>query len=82
MGSSHVRQRAASWPSPGSFSWPPTVAAALGLRITVEPIRKSERGQIIESLLEGRTADPEKLARHPREAAYVEDQGSCLRSGQ
>jgi len=27
------------------------VAAALGLRITVEPIRKSERGQIIESLL-------------------------------
>jgi len=40
------------------------VAAALGLRITVEPIRKSERGQIIESLLKGRTADPEKLARH------------------
>lgn len=40
------------------------VAAALGLRITVEPIRKSERGQIIESLLEGRTGDPEKLARH------------------
>ena len=24
-GRSHVRQPAASWPSPGSFSWPPTV---------------------------------------------------------
>lgn len=40
------------------------VAAALGLRITVEPIPESERGQITEPLLEGRTADPEKLARH------------------
>ncbi|MFC6705445.1 DNA-binding protein [Flexivirga alba] len=40
------------------------VAAVLGLRITVEPIPKSERGQITEPLLEGRTADPKKLARH------------------
>lgn len=40
------------------------VAAALGLRITVEPIPKSERSQITEPLLEGRTADPKKLARH------------------
>ena len=40
------------------------VAAALGLRITVEPIPKSERGQITEPLLEGRTADPKKLAQH------------------
>jgi len=40
------------------------VAAALGLRITVEPIPKSERGQITEPLLEGWTADPKKLARH------------------
>lgn len=40
------------------------VAAALGLRITVEPIPKSERGQITELLLEGRTADPKTLARH------------------
>lgn len=40
------------------------VAAALGLRITVEPIPKSERGQITEPLLKGRTADPQKLARH------------------
>lgn len=40
------------------------VAAALGLRITVEPIPKAERGQITAPLLEGRTADPEKLGRH------------------
>jgi transcriptional regulator with XRE-family HTH domain len=40
------------------------VAAALGLRITVEPISKAERGQITEPLLEGRIADPKKLARH------------------
>ncbi len=40
------------------------VAAALGLRITVEPIPKSERGQITEPLHVGRTADPKKLARH------------------
>lgn len=40
------------------------VAAALGLRITVEPIPKSERGHITEALLAGRAADPVKLARH------------------
>lgn len=40
------------------------VAAVLGLRITVEPIPKSERYQITEPLLDGRTADPKKLARH------------------
>lgn len=40
------------------------VAAALGLRITVEPIPKAERGQITQPLLEGRAADPKKLARH------------------
>jgi transcriptional regulator with XRE-family HTH domain len=40
------------------------VAAALGLRITVEPIPKAERGQITQPLLEGRVADPKKLARH------------------
>lgn len=40
------------------------VAAALGLRITVEPIPESERGQITEPLLAGRTADPKKLAQH------------------
>jgi transcriptional regulator with XRE-family HTH domain len=40
------------------------VAAALGLRITVEPISKAERSQITEPLLEGRAADPKKLARH------------------
>jgi len=40
------------------------VAAALGLRITVEPIPDAERDQITGPLLEGRTADPAKLARH------------------
>lgn len=39
-------------------------AAALGLRITVEPIPKAERDQITEPLLQGRSADPKKLARH------------------
>lgn len=40
------------------------VAAALGLRITVEPIPEVERGLITQPLLEGRTADPLKLAEH------------------
>lgn len=40
------------------------LAAALGLRITVEPISKAERNQITRPLLEGRTADPRKLAEH------------------
>ncbi len=40
------------------------VAAALGLRITVEPIPNAEQGHITRPLLEGRAADPQKLARH------------------
>jgi transcriptional regulator with XRE-family HTH domain len=40
------------------------VAAALGLRITVEPIPQADRDQITEPLLQGRSADPKKLARH------------------
>ena len=40
------------------------VAAALGLRITVEPISKAEQRQVTTPLLEGRTADPRKLAEH------------------
>ena len=40
------------------------VAAALGLRITVEPISRAEGHQITTPLLEGRTADPRKLAEH------------------
>ncbi|CAN5868947.1 hypothetical protein BH24ACT8_BH24ACT8_08730 [soil metagenome] len=38
------------------------VAAALGLRITVEPLPRAERGLITQPLLEGRTADALKLA--------------------
>lgn len=40
------------------------VAAALGLRITLEPLPHDERAQITEPLLVGRTADPVALARH------------------
>lgn len=43
------------------------VAAALGMRITVEPLADDERTQITESLLAGRTADPAGLARHLHE---------------
>ncbi len=48
-----------------------SVAAALGLRITVEPMSTAERQQITEPLLEGHTplleghtADPQGLAGH------------------
>ncbi len=40
------------------------VAAALGLRITVEPLPKDQRTQVTAPLLEGRAADPKKLAKH------------------
>lgn len=40
------------------------VAAALGLRITVQPLATDERSQVTTPLLEGRAADPKKLARH------------------
>lgn len=40
------------------------VATALGLRITVEPISEAERHQITGPLLQGRSADPMKLAHH------------------
>jgi DNA-binding phage protein len=40
------------------------VAAVLGLRITVEPLAEDERIQVTAPLLEGRAADPRKLAMH------------------
>jgi DNA-binding phage protein len=40
------------------------VAAALGLRITVEPLANDERAQVTAPLLEGRVADPKELAKH------------------
>lgn len=40
------------------------VAAALGMRITLEPLPGSERAAVTEPLLEGRSADPLQLARH------------------
>lgn len=43
------------------------VAAALGLRITVEPLDDDERTKVTEPLLAGRAADPLALARHLHE---------------
>lgn len=40
------------------------VAAALGLRITLEALPDEERAQVTDPLLAGRTADPAGLARH------------------
>lgn len=40
------------------------VAAALGMRITLERLRDGERTQLTEPLLAGRSADPIALARH------------------
>lgn len=40
------------------------VAAALGMRVTLEPLPKDEQKLITMPLLEGRTADPRKLAQH------------------
>ncbi|GEP34108.1 hypothetical protein NSZ01_18760 [Nocardioides szechwanensis] len=40
------------------------VATALGLRITLEPMAAGERAQVTAPLLDGRTADPQGLARH------------------
>lgn len=51
------------------------VAAALGMRVTLEPMDVEEQTRVTEPLLAGRTADPMALARHlqglrqPREAA-------------
>lgn len=40
------------------------VAAALGMRITVEPLDDKERSHVTDPLLAGRSADPTGLARH------------------
>ena len=40
------------------------VAAALGMRVTLEPLGDDERAQVTGPLLAGRTADPAGLARH------------------
>lgn len=40
------------------------VAAALGMRITLEPLSAEERKQVTQPLLEGRSADPKALAEH------------------
>ncbi|MHB1497841.1 MAG: helix-turn-helix domain-containing protein [Acidimicrobiales bacterium] len=40
------------------------VAAALGMRVTLEALSAEERKQVTQTLLEGRSADPEALAKH------------------
>jgi DNA-binding phage protein len=40
------------------------VAAALGMRVTLEPLPKGEQKLITKPLLEGCAADPKKLAQH------------------
>lgn len=40
------------------------VAAALGMRVTLEPLPAEERKQVTQPLLEGRSADPKDLAKH------------------
>lgn len=40
------------------------VAAALGMRVTLEPLPAKEREQVTKPLLEGRSADPKALARY------------------
>ncbi|MDX3378265.1 helix-turn-helix transcriptional regulator [Streptomyces sp. ME02-6991-2A] len=40
------------------------VAAALGMRITLEPLPPAERKSVTEPLLEGRAADTQALAEH------------------
>ncbi len=40
------------------------VAAALGMRITLEPLNKTDREKVTEPLLEGRTPNTRALAKH------------------
>lgn len=40
------------------------VAAALGMRITLEPLPEAERRQVTKPLLDGHSADTKGLARH------------------
>jgi hypothetical protein len=40
------------------------VAAALGMRVTLEPLAAAEQRDVTQPLLEGRAADRRKLARH------------------
>lgn len=39
------------------------VAAALGMRVTLEPLAKAERNEVTKPLLEGQSADTKALAR-------------------
>jgi len=47
------------------------VAAALGMRITVEPLPKDEQRQVTVPLFECGTADAKSLARHLSATTYL-----------
>ena len=55
------------------------VAAALGMRITVEPLPVADREQVTTPLLKGRSVDTRTLVAHLA-AMRTQDRGSC-RSG-
>ena len=52
------------------------VAAALGMRITVEPLPIGDREQVTTSLLEGRSADTQTLVAHLA-GMRTQNRGSC-----
>ncbi|WP_327289504.1 hypothetical protein [Streptomyces sp. NBC_01198] len=54
------------------------VAAALGMRITLEPLPTAERESVTTSLLEGRAADTRTLAKLLSEAYEVPVRRCCL----
>lgn len=50
------------------------VAAALGMRVTLEPLPKSEQVQVTEPLLKGQVADTRALAEHLSELRHPKRQ--------
>ena len=59
-----IRRLFASDKSNPTFGTLAEVAAALGMRITLEPLPEVERRQVTKPLLDGHSADTNGLARH------------------
>jgi transcriptional regulator with XRE-family HTH domain len=57
------------------------VAAALGMRVALEPLPKVEREQVTDPLLEGRTAQPKVLASYLSEMRRVRRTRSSVAVG-
>jgi DNA-binding phage protein len=53
------------------------VAAALGMRLTLEPLQRAEREQVTIPLLKGRAADPLKLAHRLEQLRSAKKQASA-----